>query len=95
MGHASLHYLMLFNVSAIKIDGSITRDILNNPFHQDIISSITNLKNTQGVHIVAEFVETEEQRQELIRLGCNYFQGYYHSPALSEEEFLLYCKKHL
>lgn len=79
MGHSSLLYLRRFKVAAIKIDGSLTRDILSNVMSADIVRSIVSLGSTRNVMIVAEFVETEAQRNRLAELGCNCFQGYLYS----------------
>lgn len=90
MGYSSLLYLRRFPVHVIKIDGSLTRDVLSNSTNADIIRTIAALGYARKVDVVAEFVETLEQREALVELGCNIFQGYYHSPALSEEECLDY-----
>jgi len=90
MGCSSLLYMQRFEVSAIKIDGSLTRDVLNNNVSSDIIRTISILGKRQGVRVVAEFVETAAQRDKLLDLGCDEFQGYLYSPAISSPEFLVY-----
>ncbi|MEO9899243.1 EAL domain-containing protein [Nisaea sp.] len=95
MGYSSLLYLRRFNVGAIKIDGSLSRDVLTHKANADIIRSIAALGETRGVSIVAEFVETEPQRDMLIALGCTQFQGYLFSRPLPEAaciEFLQACR---
>ena len=47
-----------------------------------------------NVGIVAEGVESENQKDELIRMGVQYLQGYYFSRPISEMEFLQFLKKH-
>lgn len=84
MGSSSLLYLRRFNVHAIKIDGSLTRDLLNNPTNADIIRTIVTLGRARDVEIIAEFVETIEQRRALEAMGCDIFQGYFHSPPIDE-----------
>jgi lactose/cellobiose-specific phosphotransferase system IIC component len=93
MGHSSLLYLRRFPVHSIKIDGSLTRDVLNNSINADIIRTIGALGQSQKVQVVAEYVETLEQREMLTNLGCDIFQGYYHSPALTEVQCLAYFSK--
>jgi lactose/cellobiose-specific phosphotransferase system IIC component len=90
MGYSSLLYLRRFPVSSIKIDGTITRDVLNNSTNADIIQTIAALGRTQKAKIVAEFVETKVQRDALAELGCDIFQGYFHSGPLSEAACLGY-----
>lgn len=93
MGYSSLLYLRRFKVHAIKIDGSLTRDVLCNRANADIIRTITALGQAQQVHVIAEFVETSEQREVLAQMGCDTFQGYFHSPPLDEEQCLDYFKR--
>lgn len=94
MGHSSLLLLRRFRVSALKIDGSITRDVLSNAINADIISTIGSLGRAQNVDVVAEYVETQHQREILADLGCTVFQGYFHSPALSEPDCETYMERH-
>lgn len=94
MGYSSLLYLRRFHVHAIKIDGSLTRDVLGNGTNADIIRTITALGRAQQAEVVAEFVETLEQREALAHMGCDIFQGYFHSPPLSEAQCLDYFARH-
>ncbi|MEO5934134.1 MAG: EAL domain-containing protein [Duganella sp.] len=82
MGHSSLLHLRRFAIHSIKLDGSLTRDVLGNPISRDIIQTIAALGRARQVEVVAEFVETVEQRDTLAALGCNVFQGYLYSAAL-------------
>lgn len=88
MGCSSLLYMQRFRMHAIKLDGSLTRDALNNPVSQDIIRSVARLGHSQGVHVVAEFVETEAQRRLLGELGCDCFQGWLYSAAMPADAVL-------
>jgi lactose/cellobiose-specific phosphotransferase system IIC component len=94
MGCSSLLYMQRFAMSAIKIDGSLTRDVMTNNVSSDIIRTIGLLGKKQGVRVVAEFVETPQQRDKLADLGCDQFQGYLFSPAISSEAFLLYWMRY-
>lgn len=86
MGYSSLLQLRRIPVHTIKIDGSITRDIVSSRSDADIVRSIAQLGRALGVRVLAEFVETTEQRQCLAELGCGLFQGYLHSRPLSAED---------
>lgn len=90
MGYSSLLHLRRFKVHAIKIDGSLTRDVLINAANADIIKAITALGKARQVQVVAEYVETLAQRNALADMGCDVFQGHYHSPALAEDDCLGY-----
>jgi EAL domain-containing protein (putative c-di-GMP-specific phosphodiesterase class I) len=94
MGYSSLLHLWRFNIHAIKIDGSLTRDVLTNSANADIISAIAALAKARNVEVVAEFVESAAQRQALADVGCDVFQGHFHSPALSEAKCLRYLASH-
>jgi lactose/cellobiose-specific phosphotransferase system IIC component len=94
MGYSSLLHLRRFRVHAIKIDGSLTRDILSNTASADIIRTIAELGRAQNIDVIAEFVETKAQRDFLGELGCGCFQGYFHSPALGEVECVEYFRIH-
>lgn len=88
MGHTSLLYLQNNQFDMVKLDGSIVRDILKNDRSCDIISSILFLGKSLKFSVLAEFVEVEPQRQKLLSLGCNKFQGYLYSPAVPEQELI-------
>lgn len=92
MGYSSLLHMRRFSIHSLKIDGSLTRDVLTNPISRDIIHTIATLGRTRHVEVVAEFVETAEQRDTLAALGCGIFQGYFYSaplPADACAEYLL------
>lgn len=88
MGHSSLLHLRHFRVHAIKVDGSISREVPGSDASADIVRSIAALGRSQQLEVVAEFVETVEQRDALAALGCTLFQGYLHSPPMPD---LLCC----
>jgi lactose/cellobiose-specific phosphotransferase system IIC component len=90
MGYASLHYLNRFKVDTIKIDGSLTIDVINNEVKADIIRTIVALGVSQKINVVAEYVETEAQNTKLIEMGCTILQGYLYSKPLDEENFVTY-----
>ncbi|WP_133241244.1 putative bifunctional diguanylate cyclase/phosphodiesterase [Nocardioides gansuensis] len=83
-GYASLDYLRRFPFDEIKIDRSFVAG-LPVPINTAIISSIITLGTSLGMTVVAEGVETAEQRDILTALGCGFSQGYlFHRPAPAE-----------
>lgn len=86
MGSTSIKYLQTNLFSLIKLDGSLSRDVMNNSRSRSIISSITKLSRDFEIRVLAEYVETEEQRKILEDAGCCWYQGYLYSPALPLEE---------
>ena len=93
MGHTSLMYLQTGYFNAVKLDVSLTRDVLDNERNSDIIGSIVYLSRSLDFKIIAEYVETGEQRDELERLGCHVFQGYLYSKPLKLEDLLVWMKQ--
>ncbi|PKO35331.1 MAG: diguanylate cyclase [Betaproteobacteria bacterium HGW-Betaproteobacteria-7] len=75
-GYASLAYLKRFPFEQLKIDRSFIRDIASDPDDAAIVSAIVAMGNALRLNVVAEGVETEEQRAYLIEHGCRGFQGY-------------------
>ena len=90
MGHSSLIYLKEYDFDTIKLDGSLTKELLNNTNCQNIISSIVDLGKSLQYSVIAEYVENEEQRCLLHELGCDRYQGYLYSKALPFEEAVEY-----
>jgi len=85
MGCTSLLYMHRFSMNILKLDGVLTRHVLSSPVDQDIIRCVCELARAQGMKVVAEYVETEAQKDLLMKLGCNIFQGWLFSPALPFE----------
>lgn len=86
MGHTSIHYMKDNLFDAIKLDGSLVRGLFEHQNTREIISSVANLASSLHMQLIAEYVETEEQRQTLHELGCDCYQGYLYSPAVFLEE---------
>ena len=82
MGQTSLHYLKDSLFDIIKLDGSLVKGLFEHKNCREIISSITQLANSLDLMVMAEFVETEQQREVLHEIGCDNYQGYLYSPAV-------------
>lgn len=95
MGHTSIKYLQANKFNVIKLDASLTQNIQNNEVNQKIIHSISELGDDLGFDLIAEYVETEPQRNKLMELGCDYYQGYLYSKPLRKTEFIEYYKKNV
>lgn len=93
MGHSSLMYLKEYKFDTIKLDGSLVREICISSTCQDIISSIVYLSRSLNYSVLAEYVESEEQKEILHNLGCNQYQGYLYSKALPFNELIEYIQQ--
>lgn len=82
MGSTSIKYLQFNVFDLIKLDGSLSKDVLANSRSRDIVASITALSKNFGIQVLAEYVETEKQRDLLESIGCHLYQGYLYSPAV-------------
>nr|WP_315903091.1 GGDEF domain-containing phosphodiesterase [Shewanella sp. KJ10-1] len=93
-GYSSLAYLKKFNVDVMKIDMSFIKDMLNNKHDYEIVKTIISLGQSMGLSLIAEGVETEEQRQALLELDCLMGQGYLFSRPLSANDFNAFILQH-
>jgi diguanylate cyclase (GGDEF)-like protein/PAS domain S-box-containing protein len=75
-GFSALSHLRDLPVSGIKVDRSFTAGLGRDPQCDRIVEALTGLAQGLGVDIVAEGVETEEQRAVLVGIGCEHAQGY-------------------
>ena len=88
MGHTSLQYLQHNQFDIVKLDGNLVRSILSNDRTKEIINSIVYLSKSLNFKVLAEFVETTEQRDALEQIGCLLYQGYLYSPAVDRDSLI-------
>lgn len=86
--HLSLQHLCELPLTEIKIGPDFIADLDTDPRCHDIIRNILALGASLGMSVVVEGIETQEQRQQLLELGCTLGQGYYYARPMCGADFL-------
>jgi diguanylate cyclase (GGDEF)-like protein len=84
----SLSSLSSLPVSCIKIDGSISRDLVDNPKSQSMVGAIIGLARTFGLETVAGHIETDAIRARAADLGVDYGQGFFIGKPLALDDVI-------
>ncbi|MCX6373286.1 MAG: EAL domain-containing protein, partial [Actinobacteria bacterium] len=85
-GYSSLSHLVRLPIATVKIDRSFVRDLLKVPEHAAVAASVIALGHRLGLTVVAEGVETQDERAFLRDEGCDALQGYLFSRPLPPDE---------
>jgi len=86
-GYSSLSSLKKLPLDQLKIDQSFVRDITTDPDDAIIVQTIIAMANNMKLSVIAEGVETEQQKAFLTKNNCLYFQGYLFGKPITIEQF--------
>jgi diguanylate cyclase (GGDEF)-like protein len=87
-GIGSLSHVNTLPVSCIKIDGSFSRDLVDNPKSQSMVVAIAKLASAFGLETVAGHVETDAIRARAAQLGVDYGQGFFIGKPLALDDVI-------
>jgi diguanylate cyclase (GGDEF)-like protein/PAS domain S-box-containing protein len=91
-GYSSLAYLKKFDIDYLKIDQSFTRNLAPGSDDLALCEAIVVMAHKLGLKVIAEGVETAEQRDLLVGIGCDYAQGYLFARPMPPEAFDAWMK---
>jgi EAL domain-containing protein (putative c-di-GMP-specific phosphodiesterase class I) len=86
-GYSSLAYLKKFDIDYLKIDRSFVCNLVDEKDDQTLCEAIIVMAHKLRLKVIAEGVETQQQRDLLAAYGCDYAQGWLNSKAIPAEEF--------
>ncbi|MGQ3891328.1 EAL domain-containing protein [Legionella sp. CNM-4043-24] len=92
-GYSSLSYLKQFPVDKLKIDRSFISELANPGDDAPIARAIINLGHSLKLDVLAEGIETDLQRDYMIKHGCDFAQGYFYKPPRKPDELLDFLKE--
>ena len=85
-GYASFRYMQLLPIEILKIDHTFINSLIQSDKTQRLIDGMIKFGKSMNLTVLAEGVETEEQKVLLERYGCDIIQGYYISKPTEPEE---------
>ena len=86
-GYSSLSYLKKFDIDYFKIDQTFIRNLASDSSDMALCEAMIVMAHKLGIKVIAEGVETEQQRNLLKQIECDYGQGYLFSRPVPAEEF--------
>jgi len=93
-GYSSLSYLKRFPMDTLKIDAVFVKDMFEDSESQQLIQAIIGMAQSLKLDVIAEGIETQEQREFIESQGCQLIQGYLISKALPATECLQFIQSH-
>ena len=86
-GYSSLSYLKKFDIDYLKIDRSFVQNLAEDSDDLVLCAAIIMMVHKRGIKVIAEGIETEDRRDLLLSIDCDFGQGYYFSPPIPAADF--------
>ena len=86
-GYSAMAYLKQLDIDYLKIDQTFVRNLAPNASDHALCEAIVVMAHKLGIKVIAEGVETPEQRDLLLGMGCDFAQGFLYAKAVSAPEF--------
>lgn len=93
-GYSNISRIADLPMNIFKLDKSIVQSAFESGDAYMIIMNLIKIIKSIGKEIVAEGVETEEQADQIIRLGCDHIQGFYYARPMPKAQFIEFLKTH-
>ena len=87
-GYSSLNMLSQMEIDIMKLDMGFIRNELAKSEEKSILGDVVNMAHRMKLKVVAEGVETQNQRDRLQVIGCDLAQGYYYAKPMKDIEFV-------
>ena len=90
-GYSSLSYLRQLSAKQLKIDRSFVNDLESSSDARAIVDAVIHMAHALSLRVVAEGVETLGQRDVLVQLGCDEFQGFYFAKPMPADTLMTWA----
>ena len=87
-----IHYLYNLKPDCIKVDRGLMKNALANQYENMLLKHMIDMAHSVDVKMCIEGIETQEEMDQILEMGCDYIQGYYYSKPLPFNEIAEYLK---
>ena len=92
-GYSNIARISTLPVEIFKLDKSIVQSAFESETSYMVMLNLVKIIKNLGKEIVAEGVETKEQAEQIIKLGCDHIQGFYYARPMPKDQFLEFLKE--
>ena len=92
-GESNLMYMVEMPVSIVKLDYDMSKAFFKSSKAKHVVRAVVNMAHGMDLKLVAEGIETEDEKNDMYREGIDYIQGFYYSKPLPMKEFMEFIQK--